>query len=436
MISRRDFFCIASTLGALRADDLSLGADRLMWQRTNPDFPIYLPSGYADRTNQQVVAAHTPRGTLIVTWTMGEYESAPDHRPVVSRSTDDGRTWSNPLVLDCQDFDKKGAGDGKRAQYSFPFVVRETGRIYIFYSKNTGQSQVREDTTAVLKFAYSDDDGVSWQRGHVIPLPRCEWSHPDPKADPNWISIYAPIRTKKDTVICGVGRYKAGPDLYKGWPKSTAGSDRETELVFFRFDNILEERGVPHLKVSVSPEGSRGLRIPRKDDPAHVWSNEPCLTTLSDGRIFVTIRTRNDAVYYTLSADEGRTWNPPRSLCYTNGGEVMENSNAPCPVIRLADGRIVLMYYHCKNGATQFGSRDPVYLAVGRETLNKPQPVEFGRPRLFMDIHGKLPPGDTSRPQIASYSSFLEHKGKLYLFYNDCKYFILGKVVPEDLLRA
>lgn len=433
---RRTFLkTTAALLPAACPQDLPIGADRLLWRRSGPDFAIFLPSGYGDRTNQQVVAAATPKGALIVTWTSGGFESAPDHRQVVSRSTDDGRTWSHPLVLDAQGLDKQGRGDGLRAQYGFPFVVPSTGRVYVFYSKNTGQNQVRQDTTAVLKFVYSDDDGITWRRGPVIPLPRCEWSHPDPNADPNWISIYAPILTSQGTVLCGAGRYKAGPSLYQGWPGG-AGADRETELVFFRFDNILTQSDPARLSVTVFPEGPRGIRIPRLDDPRRFWSNEPSLTQLSDGRIFCSIRTRNDAVYYTLSADQGRTWATPQPLRYTNGGEIMRNSNAPCPVIRLRDGRLVLLFYNRPNGRdTQFGRRDPVYLAVGRETLARKQPVEFGPPRLFMDIRGQMVPGGTAWPQIASYSSFLEHKGRLYLFYNDSKYFILGKVVPESLLQ-
>ncbi len=440
-MNRREFMASMAAARAARVEEKAeavIGADRLLWKRTNPDFALYLPSGYGDRTNQQVVAAATPKGTLIVTWTLGSYESAPDHRQVVSRSTDGGRTWSHPLVVDSQGFDRNGKPDGLRAQYGFPFVVPDTGRVYLFYSKNTGQNQVREDTTAVLKFVYSDDDGVTWKRGHTIPLPRCEWSHPDPKADPNWIAIFAPILTKKRTVIVGAGRYKAGPDLYGGWPRSIGGANRETELVFFRFDNILTERGEPRLTVTVFPEGPRGLRIPRKDNPAHVWSNEPCLTELSDGRIFCSIRTRNDAVYYTVSEDQGKTWRNPEPLRYRNGGDIMLNSNAPCPVIRMSDGRVVLMFYNRTNAGGrngQFGARDPVYLSTGRETLDKPQPVEFDPPKLFMDIRGEMIPGGTAWPQIASYSSFLEYRGKLYLFYNDCKYFILGKVVPEDLIR-
>ncbi len=437
MITRRLFLAsstLASALPAAAQEAKLIGADRQIWRRSNPDFAIFLPSGYGDRTNQQVVAAATPKGTLIVTWTVGAWEGAVDHRVVVSRSTDQGKTWSQPLVLDSQEFEPGKTPDGHRAQYSFPFVHSETGRIYIFYSKNTGQSQVREDTTAVLTLAWSDDDGITWRRGPVLPLPRCEWSHPDPSSDPNWINIFAPIRTKAGTVICGAGRYKAGPDLHKGWQGRS--DDRETELVFFHFENILTERDPMRLRVNVYPGGPRGLRIPRKGAPNKVWSNEPCLTELSDGRIFCSIRTRNDAVYYTVSADQGRTWQDPEPLRYTNGGAIMLNSNAPCPVIRMKNGRVVILYYNRENGsAAQFGSRDPVWIASGRETLGKHQPVEFGQPSIFMDIKGEMVPGGTAWPQIASYSSLLEHNGRLWLFYNDSKYFILGKVVPEALLK-
>ena len=435
MTTRRGFLGAAALSAVSRAaqPERVIGADRLVWRRSKPDFAIYLPSGYGDRTNQQVVAAATPRGTLIVTWTLGAWESAPDHRVVVSRSVDEGKSWSPPLVLDSQEYEAKEQPDGRRAQYSFPFVDPGTGRIYVFYSKNTGQNQVREDTTAALKFAWSDDDGVSWRRGPMLPLPRCEWSHPDPRADPNWINIFAPIRTRAGTVLCGAGRYKAGPDLYRGWQAKS--EDRETELVFFHFENILSERDPSRLRVRVYPERPRGLRIPRRDKPGLFWSNEPCLTQLGDGSIFCSIRTRNDAVYYTVSTDEGRTWREPESLRYTNGGGIVQNSNAPCPVIRMSDGRVALMYYNRANGSSQFGARDPVWLAAGRETPGKHQPVELQQGKMFMDIHGEMVPGGTAWPQIGSYSSFLEFKGRLWLFYNDSKYFILGKVVPEELLR-
>jgi hypothetical protein len=405
--------------------------DRLLWQRTSPDFAIYLPSGYLDGTNQQVVGAVTPKGTFVVVWTTGARESAPDHRLVVSRSTDRGRTWSDPLVLDCQSYDREGQGDGHRAQYGVPFVVPATGRVYAIYNKNTGQNQVRPDITGVLTFKYSDDDGVTWQHGGVLPIAPNDFSHPDPQADPNYISLYSPIITSRGTVLMGFGRYKAGPKLtegitYKHW---------QTEICFLRFDNILTETDPSKLRVTTLPKDGQGLHVPRHDDPGKVWGNEPSIIELSGGRLLTAFRTRANAIYYAVSSDEGQTWTKPLPLRYRDGGEIILNPSAPCPLCKLSDGRIVLMFYNQPMDKGPFGRRDPVFLTIGRERSGGGQPVEFGKPRQFMTVHGEMVPSGTSSPQIASYSSFVEYQDKLYLFYNDCKYFVLGKVVPPALLE-
>jgi len=110
------------------------------WRRTDPDSAVYLPRGQDDRCNQQVNAVLTPKGTLVVVWTMASVEGRLDQRVVVSRSGDRGRTWSQPKVLDGQE-----NGNGRLATYGFPFLTPRTGRIYVFYAKNTGQNSVRAD---------------------------------------------------------------------------------------------------------------------------------------------------------------------------------------------------------------------------------------------------------------------------------------------------
>lgn len=365
------------------------GADRLLWQRTSPDSAIFLPSGYMDRTNQQVIGVVTPRKTFIVVWTMASREANPDQRQVVVRSTDLGKTWSDPLVIDSQGLDKEGNGDGQRAPWGIPFVVPSSGRIYIFYNKNTGQNQVRADTTGVLRFKYSDDDGVSWKDGMRLPIRPDEFSNPVLAADPNWISIYTPVVTRKGVVIAGFGRYKAGPDLHSGlnfkcW---------ETEICFLRFDNILEEADPFKLIVTTLPKGPRGLRVPWPDNPERSWANEPSIIELTDGRLLTAFRTRQSAIYYAISDDSGSSWSKPEPLLYRDNDKIIHNTSAPCPMYKLKDGMIVLMFYNQRLKRGFFGSRDPVYLSIGRETLQSRQPVSFGPPKEFMTVHGVTPPG-------------------------------------------
>src|SRR3990172_6839293 len=72
------------------------------WQRTNPDFVVYLPAkpGSRDEYADHIHVFYTPGGDLMVIWTQASYESALDARVVFSRSTDGGKTWSPAEVMD------------------------------------------------------------------------------------------------------------------------------------------------------------------------------------------------------------------------------------------------------------------------------------------------------------------------------------------------
>lgn len=50
--------------------------------------------------NYQVHLCVTPHGTWIACWTQGSYEANPDQRVVVSRSADNGKTWSDEIVIE------------------------------------------------------------------------------------------------------------------------------------------------------------------------------------------------------------------------------------------------------------------------------------------------------------------------------------------------
>jgi hypothetical protein len=259
---------------------------------------------------------------------------------------------------------------------------------------------------------------------------RGEFSHPSPEADPNWIGIYRPIITRRGTVLAGFARYKAGPHLDRPIPYS----DWETEVYFLRFDNIPDADDPARLRATVLPESPRGLRVRRTNDA--VWCNEPALIELTDKRLFVVLRTRTGCAHYAVSGDEGATWSTPAPMCYTKGGPEILNPNAPMILHRTTDGRILLLHYINVGDQGTFGKRDPVYLAIGRETLDRKQPVEFGASQVFMTVHGERPPEGTTDAQIASYSSLLEHADRLYLFYNDSKCYVLFKEVTDMLARG
>ena len=393
-------------------------------RRSNPLAPIYLPtpdSGPDDRTNQQVVGLVSTSGAYLVTWTMAGIEGETNQRVVLSRSDDAGRTWTPP-----QTHDADTPGDPGAASYSVLFQVPSTGRVYLFYLKNDPtQTVVRRDVTGWLRWQYSDDDGRTWQRSDArFHMGRGEWTPREADRPSSWIGIYAPRVTSRGDVLFSFARYglHQGDLDYGNWM---------TEVFFLRLDNILTEADPDHLRFTVLPDQPTGLRVERANGLP--WANEPSWIELSDGRLLTAIRTQNDAVHYALSNDGGNTWDDPRPLRYRTGGDIVQNPNAPCPMVKLRNGRIVLMFHNAPQGNV-FGPRNPVWITVGRETLDAQQPVEFGEPVKFMEVDGPPPLGSTY-VQIASYSTLEEHEGKLLLFYNDCKHWVLFKHVPEELLR-
>ncbi|MDP6525033.1 MAG: sialidase family protein [Kiritimatiellia bacterium] len=394
------------------------------WRRSDPLSAIYLPteSSKNDRCNQQVVGIVTKKGSYLVTWTMASVESKPDQRVAISRSIDRGKSWSDAQII---------AGDSETypgaASYSWLFQVPKTGRIYCFYLKNDPSVvTVRRDITGWLKWQYSDDDGQTWHRVDArFDMGRGEWTSADPNVPTSFIGIYAPHTTSWGDVLFSFARYglqRKGDRKYANW---------QTEVYFLRLDNIITQPDPENLTFSILPDTPQGLRIKRSN--GLFWGNEPSWIELSDGRLMTAIRTKNDAVYYALSSDRAQSWTPPEPLRFGNG-EIVRNPNAPCPMVKRHDGRVVLMFHNAKQSST-FGPRNPIWISVGAEDPEAVQPLRFGAPIKFLEVDGR-PPLGTTHEQIATYSTLVEHERQLLLFYNDSKHWVLFRHVPENLLES
>jgi predicted neuraminidase len=94
---------------------------------------------------------------------------------------------------------------------------------------------------------------------------------------------------------------------------------------------------------------------------------------------------RIGAVCESLSSDGGRTWTPARPLA-------LPNPNAGLDAVKLADGRVVLIYNHIRSG------RSPIHLAVSQddgESWLDPEileegPGEFSYPAAIQGRDGSL----------------------------------------------
>ena len=400
---------------------------------SRPDLIVFVPphgSG-PEATNQHFLVVPTPARTFLAFWTQATHENDPDQRVVMSRSTDRGRSWTKPVVL---------AGDptGRKerlASWQFPVVVPHTGRVYLFWNQNVGIVDAREDTTGVLAYRWSDDDGLTWSESRTLPIRKSAISASAPWRPENWIVYQCPIVTRSGRVMVGFTRWASREIQPEG-----GLFDRDSEIWFLRFDNILSEPDPTKLVVTTLPDGDHGLRVPRPDMPEVSVAQEPTFQELGDGRMICVMRTRTGSIYYALSADGGHTWDEPRPLRFAPGGPVVHQPLASCPLYKLRDGRFVLIF-HNNNGYAHGGisvsdskkNRRPVYLAVGREIDHPDHPIMFTRPRLLAD-NGGVSAGPSQHTQIGTYPSLFEFEEKVYFWYPDRKHYLLGKILTPDLL--
>ncbi|MAE63941.1 MAG: hypothetical protein CMJ18_06675 [Phycisphaeraceae bacterium] len=429
------------------------------WKRTGPDLVVYLPdseNGH-DSANQHLLVVKAPGGAWLAFWTMGADEGQPNQSVVVARSTDRGRTWTAPAIVDGRatemdpNFrapinrdrvwraaalsDEAAKDHAGMASWGFPVVVPEMGRVYCFYWKCTGVADFRYDISGALLCRYSDDDGVTWSDDrYEIPLQRTCGDNPDQAIPVSWIIWQTPLRTDLDEIIAP----------FTCWNSAHSPAGPGSESYFMRFDNILTERDPALLTTTTFPESARGLRVPSAIDPKESFCEEPALVELSDGRFYCVMRTDAGFLSFSMSNDRSRTWSPPAPVYRDHGGPLMLHPVTPAPLYRMRDGRFLLLY--CNNNGDANGghfpcrfecwreNRWPAFASIGREDEAHPaRGLRFGPPKVLINTDG-APIGVAGRRDAGSYPSLLEDDNERILFYPDRKHFLLGKFLTDEWL--
>lgn len=409
------------------------------WQHTSPDLVVFIPQAQTgpETDNQHFIVFPLKNGDFFALWTTAYRESHPNQHIVFSKSKDRGLTWTKPITIAGPKVVEK---EGEKtyeglASWAFPIYVPAKNRIYVFYQKGIGVYDPRPGFTGEMRFIFTEDEGETWSREYTVPLRRTAIMAPDPKIPPNWIIWQQPVEITPGQIL-GCGTIWASEQLTKQNPDALAGS----ECWFWRFDNILTEDDPTKIRVTLLPDGEHGLRMPKEPGSRISTAEEPTVVRLSDGRWFCVFRTYRGCIGYAISGDEGHTWSEAQPLRYYDGGPPMLQPTASCPLYPLGDGRFLLTF-HNNDGTANGGrhpwdwrrNRTPAFYSLGKEMLERRQPIWFSPPIMFLDNEAQ-PWGPVGRTSVAVYTSFFELEGKRWYWYPDRKHFLLGKFITDQML--
>lgn len=405
-------------------------------QRTEPDYIVYRPKSIDGSTfdtgNEHFLVFDGPNGDLMAVWTQSSHEGAGDHRIMFSTSPDDGHTWAEPTWI----VGPKKKGDGYMSSWGFP-MVSDKGRIYVIWNQYKGIDDVIHQHTGVMEGCYSDDNGKTWSAPQEIPMKRSPYDHTDPTVPSNWIIWQKPIKDLDGNYFAGFSRWVS--KAVRTEPPNNSWTAWETVVEFMRFTNIHENPEPKDIHIENSAWGDQALRVPHYTKPIMSVAQEPSLVRLPDDRLFCTMRTMSGCIWYSVSADDGRTWTNPSPLLRKDHGLPIIEPLVCCPIYQIGDGRYVLLHHNNDGrfeGSTPEDTgknRRPAFLALGEFRPDAEQPVWFSESKEFMDNDGQGI-GPLKRTDIGVYPSLTQRNGETVLWHPDRKFFLLGKKITDEFL--
>jgi hypothetical protein len=174
-------------------------------------------------------------------------------------------------------------------------------------------------------------------------------------------------------------------------------------------------------------------------------AQEPSIVRLPDERLFCVMRTNSGCIWYSVSADDGRTWTNTRPLLRRDFGLPILEPVGCCPIYQLADGRYVLIHHNNrgdveKKPESTAGPRRPAFVALGEFRPGADQPIWFSESKQLMDNDGIGPDGMRVTPDhpgntdCGVYSSFTTRGGNNVLWHPDRKTYLVGKRITDEFL--
>ena len=240
------------------------------------DVDVVVASGRGTRSTWFPTVERLHDGTLIVVYYDGSGHNGPDGRIALTRSQDDGRTWTPPTVAIDTPLDDRD-----------PQVVQLSDGTLIMSWFEADFSTSPLPTPGGVWTSRSTDDGETWAppvRARSARYGEGAWRIPPVGTASPGIATSAKIVELRDRSLL--------LPVYGNTPDDPSGS-----ITLLR-----------------SVDGGRtwppALELPVATHPPGNSFAEPALALLGDGSLQIAIRT-NNVGYWTSSHDGGRSWSTP-----------------------------------------------------------------------------------------------------------------------------
>ena len=384
---------------------------------SKPDFIVFAPKQdfrkVGDTYNDHFQVFDKPDGTLFAVWTQATREGNVDHHIAFSKSTDKGLTWSEPEIL---------AGSANaihpqlRASWQQP-MVSKSGRIYVLWVQQI--SNTLNQHCGAMFGIFSDNDGDSWSAPRQVTFGRqTEGDTGTDDPTPMWCNWQRPLRLGEG------GRYLAASSHHQ----KLKNGEYVISTEYLQYDNIDDDPPVENIRLKWFCVGDKGLFWQGFSNTCE----ESSLVKLPDGRLFTIMRTSAGYPVWSVSGDNGQTWAEPKPLRDRDGGEVLKHPRSPCPIYDRYGCEAGSGYYFAfihntfdENAKTEWQNRGPLYLIAGKYQPDAEQPVWFAPAQLFSERESNN----------SFYTSSTVIDGKTVLWYNDKKFYLLGRYIGDEWFR-
>jgi predicted neuraminidase len=262
-------------------------------------------------------------GELMAAWFGGTKERAPDVAIWGSRRV--AGKWSAPVELERE----KGFPSWNPVLFH-----TKDGRLWLYYKVGPSPGEWAAGRMC------SDDEGKTWSKGERLPA-----------------GLLGPIRAKPlvlddGTIVSGTS-FEAH-ETWAAWvERSTDNGESWAKIGPITISPEVDAATAP---AADPPPGAPGWKAPDKGPRKHLGIIQPSIISLGGShlRLYARSRTLASKIAVADSMDNGVTWTKARFLD-------IPNNNSGIDVVKLKDGRVVMIYNDTTIGRT------PLNLAVSTD---------------------------------------------------------------------